>query len=161
MKNNRKIFGRTFFLTVPILVLLFEAVLIPVGTTLGKYHDELDVLTVGAAIQIPLGDIVYNPGSGGGPEIFDETPTTVYQVQQGDTLATIAEKFNTTVEALIAYNNLEAHYEIEVGVILRIPPANYVVPEMGTGEPFPSEPPVEHTPNEPEPLEDDANDDPT
>lgn len=154
MKNNRIIFGRTFFLTAPILILLFAAVLIPVGTTLGKYSKGYEYEVELTDFEIPLNIYCSNPTNpGGGPEIFDETPTTIYQVQQGDTLATIEEKFGTTVEALIAYNNLEALYEIEVGMILRIPPADYVVPEMGTGEPLPSELPSEPTPNEPEPQE--------
>ena len=73
----------------------------------------------------------YDPGSGTqlpqeDPHIVTETPNTVYQVQSGDTLSKIAEKFNITIEALAAYNNIENTDSIQVGAILRIPPKDYV-----------------------------------
>ena len=74
----------------------------------------------------------YTPGGSGtqlpqeDPHIVTETPNTVYQVQSGDTLSKIAEKFNITIEALAAYNNIENTDSIQVGAILRIPPKDYV-----------------------------------
>lgn len=77
------------------------------------------------------------------PRIVEETPATVYQVQPGDTLASIAEKFHTTVEALIAYNKIENPDILQAGMILRIPPADYVVPETTTEETTFTEPTAE------------------
>ena len=76
------------------------------------------------------------PISGGDntPGIVDEMPNTVYQVQPGDTLSAIAEKFHTTVEALAAYNQLDDANAIQAGIILRIPPAGYVIPETDADE---------------------------
>ena len=64
----------------------------------------------------------------------DMEPNTVYQVQSGDTLSAIAKKFHTTVEALTAYNQLDDANTIQAGMILRIPPADYVIPETETGK---------------------------
>ena len=68
------------------------------------------------------------PNTGEGPGIEEQTPTTVYQVQPGDTLETVAAKFGVTVEALIAFNKLEAPYTLTAGMILHIPPADDVIP---------------------------------
>ena len=50
-----------------------------------------------------------------------ETPT--YTVQGGDTLGAIAKKFNVTVAALVAENNLENPNLIRPGQMLKIPQA--------------------------------------
>ena len=55
-------------------------------------------------------------------------------MQPGDTLPDIAEKFHTTVEALIAYNKIEDPDSIQAGTILRIPPSDHVIPETDTVE---------------------------
>ena len=44
-----------------------------------------------------------------------------YQVRRGDSLHRIARRFNTTVDALAALNNLEHLHKIEIGQSLRIP----------------------------------------
>ena len=44
-----------------------------------------------------------------------------YRVQRGDSLRRIAKRFNTTVSALAALNNLERLHLIQVGQILRLP----------------------------------------
>ena len=46
---------------------------------------------------------------------------TTYVVQQGDTLAAIAQQFGTTVEALQAANGIEDPNEIIIGQVLVIP----------------------------------------
>ena len=150
MKTNRKTNGKTIFLTVPILVLLFAATLIPVSTTLGKYYKELEYPVNMEDFEIPLNEYGYveedptDPGDD--PEIFDETPTTVYQVQSGDTLESIAEKFHTTVEAIIACNKLEEPYVIDSGMTLRIPTVDNVIPGTDTEETTATEPPADTTP---------------
>ena len=44
-----------------------------------------------------------------------------YRVQRGDSLHRVARRFNTTVSALAALNNLERPHLIQIGQILRIP----------------------------------------
>ena len=47
-----------------------------------------------------------------------------YRVQRGDSLRRIAKRFNTTVSALAALNQLERLHLIQIGQILRIPVAH-------------------------------------
>ncbi len=48
--------------------------------------------------------------------------TATYVVQQGDTLYSIARRFDTTVETLAALNGLAPPYTIEVGQVLIVTP---------------------------------------
>ena len=140
MKNNRK----KIFLLLPTLI--FLVAVFDVGTTSGRYDlgtipffdDEWGDGTI---------DIKFNtlndPSAEEPPGIVEETPTTVYQVQPSDTLTSIAEKFHTTVEALIAYNKIENPDMLQAGTILRIPPTDYVIPETTTEETTSSEPMAE------------------
>ena len=48
-------------------------------------------------------------------------PPTRYTVRSGDTLSTIAEKFDTTVERLQSFNGLGNSDELQVGQVLQIP----------------------------------------
>lgn len=50
------------------------------------------------------------------------TASTTYTVQAGDTLSAIAQRFGTTVEAIVAANNLADPDSIQVGQELIIPP---------------------------------------
>jgi LysM repeat protein len=55
-----------------------------------------------------------------------------YTVQPGDTLATIARQFETTVEAIIALNQLADPNQIEVGQQLVLPaPGGTAAPADG------------------------------
>jgi len=49
------------------------------------------------------------------------SPATTYEVQPGDTVFSIARRFGTTVEAIVAANNLADPSQIEVGQVLSIP----------------------------------------
>ena len=49
------------------------------------------------------------------------SPATTYEVQPGDTVFSIARRFGTTVEAIVAANDLTDPSEIEVGQVLVIP----------------------------------------
>lgn len=51
---------------------------------------------------------------------YIDTETTEYQVVAGDTLSSIANKFNTTVEELVSINNITNPNLILVGQILKI-----------------------------------------
>jgi len=48
-------------------------------------------------------------------------PPTKYTVRPGDTLSTIADKFDTTVEKIQAFNGLENSDELQIGQVLQIP----------------------------------------
>lgn len=63
-----------------------------------------------------------------------------YTVKSGDTLTTIARKFNTTVEALVASNGIKNKNLIYVGQVLNVP-----------GQPAPVQPKPE--PQKPENVE--------
>ena len=49
------------------------------------------------------------------------TEPLTYTIQGGDTLSAIARKFNVTVAALVAENNLENPNLIRPGQVLKIP----------------------------------------
>ena len=56
------------------------------------------------------------------PEMkFDAVYEKHHIIQAGDTLSSIARKYNTSVEAIISENNLQNHL-IFIGQILKIPP---------------------------------------
>jgi LysM repeat protein len=83
-------------------------------------------IQVGDKITIP------NPGM----QLFTPTPIPAnlpqgtklpYTVEPGDTLAGIASKFNSTVDAIVAANNLTDANSIQVGQVLQIP-VNLVTP---------------------------------
>jgi LysM repeat protein len=57
-----------------------------------------------------------------------------YTVQWGDTLFSLARRFNTTVEALVALNGLADASNIRVGQVLRIPGTS--APAPGTGQEY-------------------------
>ena len=65
------------------------------------------VLQVGERLIIPT-----SPNTGEG--------TNTYTVKSGDSLYTIANKYNTTVSALMNYNNLTSNL-LQIGQVLRIP----------------------------------------
>lgn len=69
-----------------------------------------NVITIGTVLQIPLpADLVPLP------------PTTSYIVQQGDSLARIAERFNTTSAELLRINRLTNPNLLRVGQELLVP----------------------------------------
>ncbi len=60
----------------------------------------------------------------------DEIQPTEYTVVSGDTLSSIASKYDTTVAKLAAYNNIEDVNKIKIGDVIKIPPDDYVIPEV-------------------------------
>lgn len=89
-----------------------------------------EVIKVGDELTIP-GE---NPASAPAA-----TPTTgfqsviEYEVMSGDTLAAIAARFNTTVDAIVRENNLESPDQIREGQTLRIPVSNASPTQSGAG----------------------------
>ena len=63
-----------------------------------------------------------------------------YTVQSGDTLYDIAGLYGTTVDILVAYNDIQDPDTIYAGAIIKIPPADYTVSESNvSGESSESE----------------------
>ena len=61
-----------------------------------------------------------------------ETAETIYTVESGDTLSAIAVAYDTTVERIVAYNDLANPDSLQVGQQLKIPPADWQIPESTT-----------------------------
>lgn len=80
------------------------------------------------------------PATGGPTVPAPATPVVVnitYVVQQGDMLSTIAQRFNTTAEAIRAYNNITDSRAIFAGDVLIIPPTGGV-PATPVTQPVPT-----------------------
>ncbi|MFQ5576716.1 MAG: LysM peptidoglycan-binding domain-containing protein [Anaerolineae bacterium] len=79
--------------------------------TLARYNNiaNPNLIYVGQSIKIPGGGAPVDGGGG------------TYVVQPGDTLLTIAVRFNTTIQALLSANNLANPDLIYVGQELRVP----------------------------------------
>ena len=73
-----------------------------------KAYNNLsgDILTVGQILQIPIEELT--------------TEYQSYQVTRGDTLYSIARKYNTSVDILRDFNNLTSN-NLQIGQIIRIP----------------------------------------
>lgn len=71
-------------------------------------------------ISVPGSNDTGTGGEGGGEEAT-AVPAQIYVVQQGDTLNSIARQFNTTVEAIVAANDIQNPDTLSVGVTLTIP----------------------------------------
>ena len=67
-----------------------------------------NTLSIGQQLYIPKGSIV------------EETDFVVYEVKPGDTLYSIAKKYNTTPEAIKNYNNLTSNL-LTINQVLQIP----------------------------------------
>jgi LysM repeat protein len=68
-------------------------------------------------IAVPAG----GEGGTGGQVEATAVPAQIYVVQAGDTLNSIAQQFNTTVEAIVAANNIQNPDALLVGATLTIP----------------------------------------
>ena len=77
-----------------------------------------DTLTIGQTLKIPTSE---------------ENTQTTYTVKSGDTLYSIANRFNTTVQALKTLNNLTSN-TLTIGQILKIPTTDNNLPEESTDE---------------------------
>lgn len=74
-----------------------------------------DNLSIGQILKIPTGNGTTNDGSTSVPSIG-----TTYTVKSGDSLWNIARSFNTTVDAIMAANNLTSNL-LSLGQVLKIP----------------------------------------
>lgn len=85
------------------------------GTTIDELVNLNDLVTN----NIYAGQVLKIPNSGGSGAAFPEINET-YTVQKGDTLYSIALKYNTSIPNLISKNNL-TNTNISVGDVLLIP----------------------------------------
>lgn len=67
------------------------------------------------------------PGVPGQPGVFPPTSGTAYVVQPGDTLRIIANRFGTTIDAIVAANGIVNINVIYPGQVLIIPGSGYTV----------------------------------
>lgn len=56
--------------------------------------------------------------------------STTYTVQAGDSLSTIADQFGTTVDAIVAVNDIADPTQLEIGQVLTIPGQNGTTPPV-------------------------------
>lgn len=77
--------------------------------------DELKKLNNLTSNTLSIGQILKVPS-----EEEEETPVNYYTVKRGDSLYSIAQKYNTTVNELVALNNLNST-ALQIGDILKIP----------------------------------------
>ena len=87
------------------------------------------------------GDVITVADSSG---TIDRTPEVesseqIVTIQEGYTLSDIAEKYKTTVDKILAYNNIADSNMIQIGDEIKIPPEDYEIPEP--------EPVTEETPD--------------
>lgn len=85
-----------------------------------KYNttvDELKRLNNLTSNTLSIGQVLKVPSK------TTETPVDYYTVQMGDSLYSIAQKFNTTVNELIALNDLTSNV-LQIGDVLKIPSSN-------------------------------------
>ena len=119
MKTKRNKHGKIFFLMLSVTLLLLAA--FSVGMTLGKFTMEVDpeiVFEIDDGTRVTIdASMAGDPESPDRPGIEEEAPASVYQVQPGDTLASVAEKFHVSVDALAAYNNLDPAADLAPGTI--------------------------------------------
>lgn len=134
-------------LTIPSVSLSLPAShVVRAGETLNdiaiRYHTTVEALVLENALaqsgNLTIGQVIELPAVGG-----SVTFPLAYQVEIGDTLRNIGERYGVTWEQLAAYNNILTPNYIQAGITITIPPADYIVPtpepEFGTGGPVTQE----------------------
>ena len=88
------------------------------NTTVDKLKDinnlSSNILTINQVLQLPTGNI---------------SDITTYTVKKGDTLYSIAKKFNLTVNELKSINNLTTDI-LSIGQVLNVKPSNVDIPKI-------------------------------
>ena len=125
----------TFFwaiIAASILVVLLSILAITKDPTQWGFHVPRTGFFKKPEVQLSptvvlLGEVVPTPTATTVPSptpTFTATlsPVKQYTVEPGDNLSSIAEKFGTTVDALVSANNLADRHSLRVGQVLIIPP---------------------------------------
>ncbi len=103
------------------------------GTSASKGEKLLngDTYTHGVAEPIATANTEEEIEQSSTEHTTEATDTGIYTVVSGDTLTSIANKYNTTVDKLIAYNKLPST-NIQVGQKIKIPPTDYEIAKTET-----------------------------
>ena len=88
-----------------------------------QFNTDLAALVRANPPLTPAGTKLNIPGQAGAPPAPPASTPLSYTVRPGDTLYAIALRYNTTVDAIVALNNLPNPNLIQVGQVLRIPSA--------------------------------------
>ena len=124
----------------------------------GSLPESVDYIGNGEVIppeEIPVNvEMNLIPANPTETEIETETETEerIYTVQSGDTLSGIAEKYGVTVERLAAYNHLTVEEEFHEGQEIKIPPEDWVIPEVPVTEGLPAAEDLQTTEEKKEPA---------
>lgn len=92
-----------------------------------RYHTTVEALidanTIANPDNLVTGQVITLPAVGG-PATFPRA----YRLDIGDTLRSVGEQFGVTWEQIAAYNNIANPNYVEAGLLIQIPPVDYVVP---------------------------------
>jgi len=103
---------------------LFASIISPVQAT------PLPTMTI--ATQTRTGNIIAAGGAAGA--IDKPQDVTSYTVQGGDTISTIAERFNISTQTVLWANSMSETDYIKPGQTLKIPPVSGIVHEVASGD---------------------------
>jgi murein DD-endopeptidase MepM/ murein hydrolase activator NlpD len=121
-------FLNTSFLLLVVTVLVGGPAIAENNPLLNKFEQKSN--------EYAEGTISYNPSTTSFTTVFSAKPrdsVIEYQVKEGDTLASIAEDYDVTVQTIKWENDLDSD-EIKKGDKLRIPPITGVVHEVESGD---------------------------
>jgi LysM repeat protein len=124
---------------VPIVLALAAVLLLGIGSAIvfvsvsGVFEPTATVTASATATTAPT----YTPSitltiteTAGPSPTATERPVLTYTVEAGDSLFSIAERFDLTIEQLVAANAVGDCAGLTVGQVLTIPPVNYPVPTL-------------------------------
>ena len=77
--------------------------------------DQTHLIKPGQALRVPAGR------TASASAVHQPAQPQRYRVQRGDTLGRIAKRFGTTVDTLVAMNNVDQPHLIKPGQVLRVP----------------------------------------
>ena len=139
------IFGLITALVVVVPVIVAILLLTEFSILVSNDPDEAVVVNLPSDGDVAASDLVGSdlslfPGGGFDPLDAPEEPAPtevtvdvsesalVYTVVAGDTLSIVATQFDTSVDALVAFNAIANRNALRVGQQIAIPPADYVLP---------------------------------
>jgi LysM repeat protein len=99
--------------------------------------SDANIIRAGQKLALPPGVRLGTDATGPAAMAIPDTPTQVYLVQPGDSLATIAVKFKTTPARLAELNQRSPSVAPNIGQPLRVPEANGVTFEASLGNDIP------------------------
>lgn len=110
----------------------------------GYNNDSEAYILQGETVLIPVNGIAPTTNGTNSTEVL-------HIVSEGENLTKIAEKYNTTLYHIAAYNNITDMNTIQIGSKLKIPPAGWEIPEGFDLQLVPVTPPPAAQETKPEP----------